>query len=168
MVWKRLRASVHVEDFLLRKIVVKVAIKNSRRPWCRQATFQGIFMFICSAQIWLKIYTFGWLNLSIAINCLAFRFKHFNFVPKHHSIDSVIISNLLPYRSWHLLRPQKAAVNLNHFSFEDYQSGWTQCLICMVFFPKLLMFGSTRETISTARKSYLKYEDPAKMDFKTS
>lgn len=125
-------------------------------------------MFICSAQIWLKIYTFGWLNLSIAINCLAFRFKHFNFVPKHHSIDSVIISNLLPYRSWHLLRPQKAAVNLNHFSFEDYQSGWTQCLICMVFFPKLLMFGSTRETISTARKSYLKYEDPAKMDFKTS
>ena len=30
------------------------------------------------------------------------------------------------------------------------------------------MFGSTRETISTARKSYLKYEDPTKMDFKTS
>ena len=30
------------------------------------------------------------------------------------------------------------------------------------------MFGSTRETISTARNSYLKYEDPAKMDFKTS
>ena len=30
------------------------------------------------------------------------------------------------------------------------------------------MFGSTRETISTARKSYLKYEDPANMDFKTS
>lgn len=60
-------------------------------------------------------------------------------------------------------------MNLNYFSFIRGLPVRLNAVSHMHgIFPILLMFGSARETISTARKSYLKYEDLANMDFKTS